>query len=250
MVTKNNIKLKNPPIIESRMGLIIPDFFTKLEDLDSVLEKIKEILPKVKPIRDIKNPDMPKEEREKLPVLGYAAGSEDFTQFIALEKGRVLYVDKEKYTDFDTMFSLLKRLWSAIDFKNSGKKIEQIALSTYNSFGVKYDDEMPAIAPILPSINTHYPGKTESEIFAGESRSQVVLGKYVNTSDEIQALVDTALKFDGEKNIMNVRFDTECSCSPKGMDVESLEKQCQRLRNFRNEIFFLNVDAEKIGSIK
>ncbi|MDR1196588.1 MAG: TIGR04255 family protein [Endomicrobium sp.] len=242
-----NEKLKNPPIKETVIGIGINNYFSgDLKDT-SLYDEIVKIYPKTSPNYNtgitIIDGKIQKTDND---ICGYCFQSEDNRESVFIDNNRIAFSDRSKYESFEVFFNKFKKVSEIIGHKKPIEKCSQIALKYVNQIFLEQNELLDANSPkikFLPNFRTNKDGKLFAELaqFAGN----YVLQSASNT--QVKSFVNTSLQFIGNPPRLQVLFiiDTVIDISNADKDaLSNLENYMSQLREFKNMIFFGNVEKD------
>ncbi|WP_428897704.1 TIGR04255 family protein [Parelusimicrobium proximum] len=236
MVTNKNKQLKNPPISESRIGLFAENIFKLIPDISL----IKDILTDRYEYEKIE---------EKGPLVDMTEGvnvehvfnNKDKPVILVIEKSRILFINQEKYTEFGNVYGYVEDLLKIFKKNKIDFKLNAVALTTQNKFSTKLSNT--AISALFPAVTLGDPKSP----FAYIHRSDTSVGIFKKVNDK-NKITDGVLKYSlNLEDNMQVSFETEVRSRYKeGLGLEALFNELLFLKDFRNDIFYENVETDKI----
>ncbi len=237
-------KLNNPPIKQVVVGLIFESIFKSFDDIVDFYEnsKLKDIFSK----------------KEKTQVMSFQFGdSLKLTQDILvglkltndnnaaefiIEPNRILYVDKNKYKDYETF---INKFYSILNcFFNSNVKelkIQEMGLRYINNFNIPNSD-IGKVFYISPNI--HLTCNKQTQHYAKIANSLLVSNILNSENDDIFATVKTQYNPTKQSDLINITFDIDTHLNQKYTlnKIEDIKQRLNELKNFKNKIFFSNFE--------
>ncbi len=239
-------KLKNSPIKECVIGIGIKNYFDCELKTKSIYNEIEKMYPKISATtkNDIKIKG--KDIDTQVVSNGYRFSNEFNKEYLFIEKNRVAFADTNKYENFDIFFSKFDRVLNIIKKYLPIEHIEQIALKYVNHIILDQDEVVnKQKIKFLPNFAV----LNKDELFAkliGFGGNYILQSeKYTN----IKALVNSSLQFIGENPKLQVVFniDTIADVTKEKISSNNSDRIAEyilKLKDFKNEIFFANVDVD------
>ena len=242
----NYKKLKNPPIKECVIGIGIKNYFNHDLKEEPIYNEIQKIYPKISETtkNDIKIKG--KDIETQAVSNGYRFSSESNKEHIFIEKNRVAFADTNKYENFDIFFSKFDRLLNIVRKYLPIESIEQIALKYVNHIILDQDEVVDKQKiKFLPNFAVLNKDKLFAKLIGFGGNYILQSEKYTN----IKALVNSSLQFIGENPKLQVVFniDTIADVTKEKISSNNSDKIAEyilKLKDFKNEIFFANVDDD------
>ncbi|MDR2427404.1 MAG: TIGR04255 family protein [Endomicrobium sp.] len=242
-------KLKNPPIKETVIGIGINNYFSGDLKNTPLYNELVKIYPKTIPTynTDISIVDG-KIQNTNNDICGYCFQSEEGKESTFVAYNRIAFVDRNRYESFDIFFNKFKKIFNLIQESKPVKKCTQIVLKHVNQIFLEQSELSTPIPKIkfLPNFNTKTKTNTTAQWFAQLSRFS---GSYIIQSvknTQIKSFIDTSLQFVGNPPRLQVLFiiDTVVDVNNDLNALSNLEDYMSQLRDFKNTIFFENVERD------
>ena len=243
-MTKTFSKLKNPPIKEVALDIAIDNYFSNISEIDAICVEIEKTYPNKKPSFGIKpSINVNNNKLESVSeITGYIFSNQDNTEILIIDKKRIIFVDRNKYANFENFYSKFKKVFEQINKIKPIQNPREMGLKYANVFSLEQDEVINTNPPkvnFLPNFAA-FDRSPEKKKFAGLTR---FAGNYMLQADnntELIAFINTDLQFVGSPLRMQTVFVIDTLLRIKEI---SLDADVAKLREFKNEIFFANVDS-------
>lgn len=242
----SNVKsLNNPPIKQVSAGLLFEPVFKSFDDIQSFYEssKLKELFSK-KEITKTMAVLMDKEPKITQDVMEFLklSNSENLKE-LYIDSSRILYIDGDKYDNFDTFSSKLYEILDVF-FNNSIKelKLKEVGLRYINSFNLP-QNKLGELFYVCPQINLTK-DKNPNNPYAYMSNN-LTISSIVNAKNKsITAIVKNMINLNKETPLLNIVFDIDTNmCKEYTLSKsEDLKQDFLDLKSFKNQIFFSNFE--------
>ena len=235
-------KLNNPPIKQVIVGLVFESIFKSIDDIIDFYEK-----------SDLKGSFS---KKGKTQVMTFQLGdSSKLTQDVLeglklindnnlidviIEPNRILYVDRNKYKNYETFISKFYNILNCF-FKSNIKefKIQEMGLRYINTFNISNSD-IGKTFYISPNINLL--NNEQNGYYAYIGNSLIVSNILDSENQSIFANVKTQYIPSSQLDLINVTFDIDTHLTQifTLSEINDIEKRLIELKNFKNKIFFSN----------
>jgi len=164
---------------------------------------------------------------------GYALNSDDKKKEVNINLSRIAFRDADKYIDFDNLISQYESIWNIYLQTGLPEKLSRIGLRYVNKFFMTPEDVESNLL-IKPFINSGDDGM----LLLGE-----LFAQYAVRSDLYKAngnvFIVTSPQVDGK---LQITFDIDVfDQSIPYVDFNSIKDTLNRLRGFKNKLFFENI---------
>lgn len=236
-VRKNLI---NPPIKEVIIGISFEELFKTPEDINDFYQKsfLKDKYPKIDEIRTISFEIGNEPKLGKNLSIGSIITSEDDSELLHIEFNKLMFVDKNKYTDFDNFINKFTSIISEVlKLKSEIIPASDIGLRYINKFKLPLNklNEFH----IVPTFTCY----EQNEVYAQYINHLTMTNIRSAENENIFANVKTIL---GNANGINIDITFDIDVHLKMMyninNVENFYNEILQLKNFKNKIFFSNFD--------
>ena len=240
----NVISLNNPPIKQVSAGLMFEPAFKSFDDIQLFYKnsKLKELFPKQETNKTMAVL-MDKEPRITQDVMKFLKLTNDKNlKELYIDPSRILYIDGDKYSNFDTFSSAL---YDIVDiFLGSIKelKIKEVGLRYINSFSLS-QDKLGKVFYVCPQINLTNDGNPNNP-YAYMSNNLTISSIVDVKNKNLSAIVKNMTNLKPNTPLLNIEFDIDTNMCKEYTLVKSedLKKDFLELKRFKNQIFFSNFE--------
>lgn len=235
--------LKNPPIKEVSLEVYCSNFLTDIKETEYVYKLLASDYPNMKPAYLLNQRVNPKDGKiETLQTVnGTFMTNADNSENIFVNLHGIRFCDRNKYSGFKDYYDKFKKIFEAINNSKPFSYPINISLEYVNVFSLQKEELINVPVPkikFLPSLQI----TEENGNFAGLTAFS---GNYIvqsNTFSGIQAMIGTDLQFIGNPVKLQVIFAIKAFSKIK--NLSEIDNELQKLRTFKNEIFFSNISRD------
>lgn len=245
MKTKEFPILTKPPIQEIVLGIGYRNYLSEPTDLQKICDLFLDQFPQKYPVFEMNfTKELTRSERK---TIGHTLVNSSQTESLIIDTNRVTFIDRSKYQGFDPFYEKFIRIFRKInEFKAITTPIN-IGLKIVNKFFLDINEvnsESPKVK-FLPQIALKYSDKD----FASCLRTG---GRYLlrdMMDSNLQSVVSTELQPLGEPPRFQAIFITDTAVPIEKIDETILKVNLDKMREFKNKIFFSNI-SENIKDFK
>ena len=230
-------RLKNPPISQVIVAVQLTDIFTSKDDIDTFYNNsyLRKQYPKKEEIKSVvfELSDTPKVSDNVTEI--YDLTNESNTEQIQIGQGKIIFVDRNKYTKFDTFINKFIKI---LDEVKKAYKDKEIII---NSIGLRYVNNFNLPLEIcknnfMISLNINI-NDNETNNYARIKNYMSMINVNSSEHENIFANIKTLFKLDS-KNLINIVFDIDTIAI--NTQKSKFKDIIIQLKNFENDIFFNN----------
>ena len=163
---------------------------------------------------------------------GYNLFSQDRKKHISISTSNVVISDSAKYENGEHLITQYKEIWNAYTKHNKPEQLKRVGLRYINKFSMTISDADENLL-IKPVINS----KDDTLLLSGLSGQYAVRSDFYRANGNIAIAIlphpDDKLEITFDIDV----FDQDITY----VDFSSIEDTLNRLRNFKNKLFFDNI---------
>ncbi|GEM_PF-6939370 len=241
---KNYKNLKYPPIEQAIIAVVIESQqqFEVLDTISKTLETtypVKHQLKRQSVFVDVAESNVRSQNWQD----GYALFSEDRKKEVNINLSSVAFKDADKYENFEHLTNQYADIWKEYLQGTTPEKLNRVGLRYVNSFFMTPEeiDTNLLIKPVINSIGTD-----DNLLLSSLFGQYGVRSDLYRASGNIFIVINPQVDNNTLQNTLQVTFDIDVfDENIPYVDFASIKDTLNRLRYFKNKLFFDNiVDAE------